>query len=208
MEALRREEPTGQRSPAHGPQEAAADEAVPVEEHEVVAARLERPEVAVASLPPALVRLPDVPQTVAEGLLPALDDRGGLGPGAVVGDDDLERGVVLVGERPQGEVERLGPLVRDDDDADEPGRRSPAHSPRKGEASFSTSGPRRYFSSFQLEPRERTTSICGLTWGRRTALVSIPTTPRRCTPDSLSVRRGSSGVSGSRLERRRKQTCR
>src|SRR5439155_20188968 len=71
----------------------------------------------------------------------------------------------------------------------------------KGEASFATSSPRRYFSCFHWDPigtegRNRCAS-CASARGAR----------RRFPPSSIGLRRGSS-PSELRLERRRKQTCR
>ena len=107
-----------------------------------VAARLAGPEVAHAGEPVSLVLLTHVPER--EPLSPRPEERRGLGTGAVIGNNQIEVGVGLVGQRTEHGIECLRPLVRRDDDGN-------GHA-RNGEASFVTSGPRRYFSSFHESP--------------------------------------------------------
>ena len=96
-------------------------DAVAVEKHAVVAAR--RADRAVADLGGAksAIHLPDMGERHAEARLPALDQRGGRRPRAVVGDHDLELAVALTRQRRQHRLQRILAIVGRDDDGDELG---------------------------------------------------------------------------------------
>ncbi len=108
--------PSGSRGSARRPHEVTPRNAIAVQEHEQLRIARERPEISSPGSAKAFVRVPEVRQPRTEASLPALDDEGGRGAGAVVGDDDLEVRLRLLGETPQHCIESLGPFVRADDD--------------------------------------------------------------------------------------------
>ena len=115
MEPLAREEPPGERGPADPLQHAAARHAVAVEEHEVVAARLERREVEDPRTVGSLVGLGHVIERDPERVTAAPHQVRGLRARSVLGDDDLDLIIHLLRQRMEDNIERCLPLVGRDD---------------------------------------------------------------------------------------------
>ena len=105
-------------APVHG-DEIRTRQAIAVEEHAIIAmARADRPVADLGGSEIAML-LPDMRQRRAEPRLPRLDQCRGLRPRAVVGDNHLEPPVVLLRQRTQHRVQRVGPVVGRHDDGDQ-----------------------------------------------------------------------------------------
>ena len=120
VHAAGRGEPSRLDARAERADEVAPRDRLPVHEREVVGVDRERAQVQDPGEAKPLVRLPRVDESLSEGRSPAVHERLRVGARAVVGHDERESLVGLLGERPQDGIESLGPFVRADDNR-EPG---------------------------------------------------------------------------------------
>ena len=99
VHAAARDEPSRLDARAERADEVAARDRLPVHEREVVGVDRERAQVQDPGEAKPFVRLPRVDESLSEGRSPAVDERLRVGARAVVGHDERESLVGLLGER-------------------------------------------------------------------------------------------------------------